>query len=103
VFSEPRETKGIWGDALPGVLKHRRSVDPRPLRGGPINEVLARIDGIVSDQGLSADLPDRGRPGKTEEQEKLRRLADLSLRYFGAQLFIVQDAPSPDGSGGDDA
>jgi hypothetical protein len=93
VFSDPREVKGIRGEALPALLQERRLADDRPLRAGPIDDALQHVERLLRDRDLSTDLPDSGRSDKGEELRKLRRLADFSLRYFGAQLFIVQDAP----------
>jgi heme oxygenase len=87
---------GIRGEAFPGLLLKRRMRDTRALRDGPLDEALARAEHVANDRALSLDIPDRGPVPKSEEQRKLRRLADLSLRYFGAQLFIVQDATPPD-------
>jgi len=72
--------------------------DERPLRGGPIDDTLAHIERLLRDRSLSTDIPDRGRIDKEEELRSLRRLADFSLLYFGAQLFIVQDATPPEGA-----
>jgi hypothetical protein len=93
LFSDPREVKGIRGEALPALLQERRITGERPLRAGPIDDALQHVESLLRGRDLSTDLPDSGRSDKDEELRKLRRLADFSLRYFGAQLFIVQDAP----------
>lgn len=107
VFSEPREVKGIRGEEFPTILKSRQKEDVRPLRDGPIKGALDQIKAIVNKHvefpttqdespdvtGLIAvsETPDDG-----EIIQQLRRLADVALLYFGAQLFIVQDSLSSD-------
>ena len=91
--SEPREVKGIRGDAFPAALRERRIEDGRPFRNGPLDEALSHVESVLRDRFLPTEIADGGIPGKDEEVQKLRRLADFSLRYFGTQLFIVQDAP----------
>jgi hypothetical protein len=91
--SQPREVKGIRGDAFPAALRERRDADDRSLRSGPLDEVLSHVERLLRDRSLPTDIADVGWPGKDEGLRKLRRLADFSLRYFGTQLFIVQDAP----------
>ena len=93
LFSEPREVEGIRGETFLAILQRRRIADDRPLRGGPLDDVLSHVERLLRDRDLPTDIADGGRPGKDEELRKLRRLADFSLRYFGTQLFIVQDAP----------
>ena len=94
--SDPREIDGLRGDAFPTVLRERRTADDRPLRSGPLDDVLSHVEHLLQDRSLPTDIVDVGRRGGDEGHEKLRRLADFSLRYFGTQLFIVQDAP-PEG------
>jgi hypothetical protein len=96
--SEPREVTGIRGDAFLAALRDRRLADARPLRGGPLDDVLAHVEEILRDRSLPTPTAEGDHPGKDEDREKLRRLADLSLRYFGTQLFIVQAAPSEGGT-----
>ncbi len=98
VFSEPREMTGIRGDAFRGVLRHRRDADSRPLRDGPLADALSRVERVLRRHRLSTVQQDHGRPGKSDEEGQLRQLADFSLRYFGAQLFIVQDLFDSEGS-----
>jgi hypothetical protein len=98
LFSEPREANGIRGRAFPGVLRERRMADDRPLRAGPLDKTLEYVEDLLRDRSLPTDIPDIGRAGKDEGLRKLRRLADFSLRYFGAQLFIVQDATPLEGA-----
>jgi hypothetical protein len=92
LFSEPREISDVQGAALLHLLQERRVGDARPLRGGPLDESLARVERITRDRELPTDIPDLGSPHRDDDQRKLQRLADFALRYFGAQLFIVQDA-----------
>jgi len=96
--SEPREVKGIRGDAFPAILRERRIADDRPLRSGPLDDVLSHVERLLHDRSLPTDIADGGWPGKDEGLRKLRRLADFSLRYFGTQLFIVQDIPPVGGT-----
>lgn len=96
--SEPREVKGIRGDAFPAVLRERRIADDRPLRSGPLDDVLSHVERLLHDRSLPTDIADRVSPVEDDELRKLRRLADISLRYFGTQLFIVQDAPAAGGT-----
>ena len=98
LFSEPRDVHGIRGEMFPGLLRERRHRDTRAFRDGPLDEALAKAEQITRERSLPLDIPDHGSAAKSEEQRKLRRLADLSLRYFGAQLFIVQDATPSDGA-----
>lgn len=93
VFSEPRETMGIRGTEFPETLMQRRLQDERPLRDGPLNEALVRAEKIVRDRDLPTGV-DYSRVPDDAEVARLRRLGDLSLRYFGAQLFIIQDSES---------
>jgi hypothetical protein len=48
------------------------------------------VEQIVRDHGLSPTFWDA--PGAEQDHDvgALRRLADISLRYFNTQLFIVQ-------------
>jgi hypothetical protein len=96
VFSEPREVTGIRGDAFPGILRHRRDADSRALRDGPLVDALSSVERVLGRHRLSAAEQDHGRPGKSREEGQLRQLADFSLRYFSAQLFIVQDKLPPE-------
>jgi hypothetical protein len=96
--SEPREVKGIRGDEFPAALRNRRIADDRPLRNGPLDDVLSHVDNILRERSLPTDIADGVLPGGDSELRKLRRLADISLRYFGTQLFIVQDSPPAGGA-----
>lgn len=90
VCSDPREVSGVRGPDFSGKLEQRLKRDDRPLRTAVLDEALASVEKALRQSGIRERQRDLGRGDKTEEQRKLRTLADLSLRYFGAQLFIVQ-------------
>ena len=97
LFSEHRELKGVPGEAFASTLRARRFSDDRPFGAGPLNKVLEGMERLLHEWKLPTDIPDQGRHEKSDAERKLRRMADFSLRYFGAQLFIVQDAVPSDG------
>ena len=86
----PHEVMGYRGQEMNGELVRRLENDPRPLRGGPIAQSLQVTRRALHERGVEPDTPDFGRTDKTEEERQIRILADLALRYFGAQLFLMQ-------------
>ena len=91
---DPKEIRAISGSELPSVLAARLSKETRPFRESRLDKSLEKIEGILRDTKIDAH-PGRYRsegsdPNKSEEKEKLQRLADLALGYFSTQLFIVQ-------------
>ncbi len=92
VFSEPIEISGVPGNQLPSVLRTRLDQDHRPLGGGPIDETVARVEGILREHAAAPDIFTTGVEVREPAFRPLRYLADMALRYFSAQLFIIQDA-----------
>lgn len=90
VCSEARKVEGVKGRELLEKLQARLASDTRPLRSGLIVRSLEVAEGIVSRRDLQRLQPDVSVIGRTEEEVQLQRLADLALRFFGAQLFVVQ-------------
>jgi hypothetical protein len=104
VCSDPVEIRAFEGDRLDAMLVRQLDRDPRPLKEGPLKKALdsaraaerrARQRGI---QTAAVGRPEEqlpiksSRPTRSEEEAQLQALADLALRVFGAQLFIVQRA-----------
>jgi hypothetical protein len=69
--SEPREVKGIRGDEFPAALRNRRIADDRPLRNGPLDDVLSHVDNILRERSLPTDIADGVLPGGDSELRKL--------------------------------
>ena len=89
VCSEPREIHGQSGESLEGQFLERLSVDERPLQDGVLQDVLGTMESAlkrlrISPQSIDA-IPKPDRPLRMAHQ-----IADLALRYFGAQFFVVQ-------------
>jgi hypothetical protein len=94
LFSEPHTVEGITGDQFPHALRPRFAEDPRPLRDGPLQDILHHIERIIADRNL-ASPPDGMKTQHDDSFQLLRRLADFSLRHLSAQLFVVQSAEPP--------
>lgn len=91
--SEPREMSFLGGEGFWSALEERLTTDKRPLRDGVLKEALVTIEKALNETGLPTRVRrDPGMRSKTPESHQLRKLADLSLRYFGAQFFVVQRA-----------
>ena len=96
VFSEPQEVHGIPGDQFPQELRARFAEDSRPLREGSLHDVVDDVERIIRDRALTIIADETASVEPRDDLRMLRRLADLSLRYFSAQLFVVQAAGPPD-------
>jgi hypothetical protein len=92
VFSEPHEVSGISGEQFPHALRARLAEDRRPLRDGPLQDILRHIERIVGDRHLPVPVEEAETAARDDSFRVLRRLADFSFRYFSAQLFVVQAA-----------
>lgn len=90
VFSEPRIVKAFNGSDFFSELSAKLGSGNGPLRSGKISKAIEVAERAIRDRSLSAPTSDIGASTKSEEEKQLQRLADLSLRFFGAQLFIVQ-------------
>ena len=88
--------EGVPGPQLPETLKKRLDSDERPLGHGPLDEALALIEQIVRRQGFSPDGLDHKGTAADRRDPRLARLAEMSMRYFSALLFIVQRRDSGD-------
>ncbi len=88
VCSEPREITGIGGPQFPAELEDRLNHRARPFGGAPLNDALEFIGEILQRREISATF--HAEPGELAVDPRLQRLADISLQYFGAQLFVVQ-------------
>jgi hypothetical protein len=93
IFSEPREVHGVPGEQFPRTLRARLDEDHRRLRDGPLQDVSRHVERIVGDRDLARPVEEAGTEERDDSFRLLRRLADLSLQYFSAQLFVVQAAP----------
>lgn len=90
---EPRALKATRARDLPEHLSSLLKRDSRPFRAGPLDEALEAIESAIRDSGAHSRpeaMPPKAPVPESEERRKLQKLADLSLGYFGAQLFIVQ-------------
>ncbi len=92
ICSEPREVKAVRGRAVFDELRNRLQTDDRPLRAGIIARAIGAAERSISRRKLQPRTRDGDDRGKDDEKMELQRLADLSLRFFGAQLFVVQPA-----------
>ena len=92
VFSEPREVTGVAGDHFRSVLRARLDLDHTPLGEGPIDEMVARVEGILREYAAASDIFTAGVEAREPAFRPLRYLADMALRWFSAQLFVIQDA-----------
>ena len=96
VFSEPQEVHGIPGDQFPQDLRARFAEDRRPMREGPLHDALEDVERIIGGRALKIIADETAGVEPLDDLGMLRRLADLSLRYFSAQLFVVHAAGPPD-------
>jgi hypothetical protein len=92
ICSDPREVPGVQGLDFARKLEQRLKREDRPLRAASLDAALESVEIALQQSGILSRQRDLGRADKTEEARKFRTLADLSLRYFGTQLFIVQRA-----------
>jgi hypothetical protein len=96
VCSQPRNILGQNGKNIGGLFLERLSTEERPLQEGIIQEVLDTMEAALKRTEISPQSVDL-----TAESSVPRRIihqiADLALRYFGAQFFLVQKIlPVPD-------
>jgi hypothetical protein len=94
VCSEARPVKATRGREVLVFLRERLDADARRLADGPLDEALLHVEKIVARRVPGSPQPDPLSRADGKEH-RLRRLADLSLRFFNAQLFIVQPRPVP--------
>lgn len=92
VCSKAREIKATRGRDILGVLGARLAADGRPLSQGPLDEALGRAEEVVA-RRVPARLRDQPAAVSDGRDPRPRRLADLALRFFNAQLFFVQPKP----------
>lgn len=93
VCLDVREVPGFRGREFFEQVRKRLEADRRSLRQGVVANALEVVERVISRRGLRrSDLVVKISL-RTEEERQLRRLADLSLRFFGTQLFIVQPTP----------
>jgi hypothetical protein len=88
VCSDPREAQGISGSQFPATLENRLNGDERRFGDQPLTEALDVVGRILEDRGLS--VRDHAASTEPPVDPRLQRLADISLQFFGAQLFVVQ-------------
>jgi hypothetical protein len=86
--SEPRQIEGLHGHVLPAAIEQRLDSDPRRFRDGQLTETLQFVENILERRHIS--IASRTEPIERLRDPRLQRLADISLQYFGAQLFVVQ-------------
>ena len=86
--SEPLLIEGLHGAGLTAALEQRLSSDSRRFRDGQLSESLSFVEGILERRHISPAF--RTEPHERPIDPRLQRLADISLQYFGAQLFVVQ-------------
>ena len=89
VCSDPHQIEWISGAQFPGLLLRLLAADDRPL-GQHLPHALESLEQIVHDRDLTPTFFDAPGARRDHDIGMLRRLADISLRYFNAQLFIVQ-------------
>jgi hypothetical protein len=55
-----------------------------------LQDALRYVEWIIADRALPLFADEIAGYGRDESRRVLQRLADLSLRYLHAQLFVVQ-------------
>ena len=88
ICSNPRPTEGLHGAELGVAQEQRLGSQTRRFGDGPLGEQLSFVEGILKNRDISPAFPPE--PAEALVDPQLQRLADISLQYFGAQLFIVQ-------------
>jgi hypothetical protein len=78
------------GEELGRQFAQQLVADERPLRETILNETVTLVERALETRHIPVREIDFGRPGKSDEQRKLRRISDFALRYFGAQFFVLQ-------------
>jgi hypothetical protein len=86
--SEPRRIEGLHGAGLAPTLEQRLRSDSRRFRDGPLSESLLFVEGILERRHISPAF--RTEPTEHLIDPRPQRLADMTLQYFGAQIFVVQ-------------
>jgi hypothetical protein len=91
VCSEPRAVEAFDGEQIKGALAERLSSSEDVLRN-TLGKTEKIIRHALIEHGIEPVEIDFGREEKSLEQQQLRRISDLALRYFSAQFFVVQRA-----------
>ncbi len=89
ICSEPREVSGVVGHDLFRKLDHRLADEKRPIGEGPLDDALAVAREALGSAGVPVSH-DLMVARSSDPKSKLKALAELAFRFFGAQLFIVQ-------------
>jgi hypothetical protein len=90
-YVSPGKIGKLDGDAHHVAFDQKRfwlCSEPRRFRDGQLSESLSFVEGILERRHISPAF--RTEPHERPIDPRLQRLADISLQYFGAQLFVVQ-------------
>jgi hypothetical protein len=90
VCSEPREVPAHDGTGIGRLFVERLSQERRSLQQGIIQEALQKLELALQRSEISPKEIDLPESKLSYGERAIQRIADLSIRYFGAQFFLVQ-------------
>jgi streptomycin 6-kinase len=88
VCSEPREIHGTEGSNFSRNLEDRLNSDSRRFGDEPLGQSITLVEAVLQRRRVSAAFHEDH--AELPVDPRLQKLADISLQYFGAQLFVVQ-------------
>lgn len=89
ICSDPRPISALDGVELQAHFEGRLTSEERALKD-VLDETISRAEKALAHANIHPQELDFGRSDKTEGQRQLRQIADLTLRYFGAQFLVIQ-------------